>query len=65
MADKRIEKKYRKLTDIEHVLHRPSMYIGSIKAHSGFQWVYDGEAISYENVTYNPGFLKLKSFKPF
>ena len=59
MADKRIEKKYRKLTDIEHVLHRPSMYIGSIKAHSGFQYVYDGETISYENVTYNPGFLKL------
>ena len=59
MADNRIEKKYRKLTDIEHVLHRPSMYIGSIKAHSGFQYVYNGETISYENVTYNPGFLKL------
>jgi len=59
MADKRIEKKYRKLTDIEHVLHRPSMYIGSIKPHSGFQYMYDGENILYENITYNPGFLKL------
>ena len=60
MDTKRIlEKKYKKLTDIEHVLHRPSMYIGSIRPHTGFQYLYDGEKISYENVTYNPGFLKL------
>ena len=26
-----IEKKYQKLTDTEHVLLRPGMYIGSIK----------------------------------
>ncbi len=60
MDTKRIlEKKYKKLTDIEHVLHRPSMYIGSIRPHTGKQYLYDGEKISYEEVTYNPGFLKL------
>ena len=31
MAEKNIENKYRKLTDIEHVLNRSSVYIGSTK----------------------------------
>jgi DNA topoisomerase-2 len=56
---KQIAKKYRKLTDIEHVLHRPSMYIGSVKPHTGKQYLYDGHDITYESITYNPGFLKL------
>ena len=29
-----IEKKYQKLTDTEHVLLRPGMYIGSVKPHT-------------------------------
>ena len=29
-----IEKKYQKLTDTEHVLLRPGMYVGSIKPHT-------------------------------
>ena len=51
--------KYRKLTDIEHVLHRPHMYIGSTKAHHGEQQLFDGEEIHISEVTYNPGFIKL------
>lgn len=56
---KGIEQKYQKLTDIEHVLLRPFMYIGSITPHTGDQYLYDGEKIWKEEVEYNPGFIKL------
>ena len=57
--NKGIEQKYQKLTDVEHVLLRPFMYIGSISPHTGDQYLYDGQNIKNEEVTYNPGFIKL------
>jgi DNA topoisomerase-2 len=54
-----IDQKYQKLTDVEHVLLRPGMYIGSIKTHTEECWVPQGEEFSIREVTYNPGFLKL------
>jgi DNA topoisomerase-2 len=59
MAKKSIETQYQKLTDVEHVLLRPSMYIGSIVTHTGDQYLYDGEKVTIEEVNYNPGFIKL------
>lgn len=59
MARKPIETKYQKLTDVEHVLLRPSMYIGSVSTHTGEQHLYDGEKVTIEEVHYNPGFIKL------
>jgi DNA topoisomerase-2 len=56
---KGIEEKYQKLTDIEHVLLRPFMYIGSISPHTGDQYLFDGERVWMEETTYNPGFIKL------
>lgn len=56
---KGIEEKYQKLTDIEHVLLRPFMYIGSTSMHTDEQHLYDGEKIWSQEVTYNPGFIKL------
>jgi DNA topoisomerase-2 len=56
---KGIEQKYQKLTDIEHVLLRPFMYIGSISPHTGDHYLYDGEKVWNESITYNPGFIKL------
>lgn len=56
---KGIEEKYQKLTDIEHVLLRPFMYIGSTSPHTGDHYLYDGEKVWAESVTYNPGFIKL------
>ena len=50
MAKKTIESKYQKLTDTEHVLLRPSMYIGSVAIHSGDQYLYDGEKVTIEGV---------------
>jgi DNA topoisomerase-2 len=56
---KSIETKYQKLTDVEHVLLRPSMYIGSVAIHTGDQYLYDGEKVRIEEVHYNPGFIKI------
>jgi DNA topoisomerase-2 len=54
-----IEKKFRKLDDITHVLQRPSMYIGSIKPHTSKKYILvDGKMCSTE-LTYNPGLLKI------
>lgn len=54
-----IEKKFRKLDDITHVLSRPSMYIGSIKPHTSKKFILiDGKMTSTE-LTYNPGLLKI------
>lgn len=57
-----IEKKYQRLTDTEHVLLRPGMYVGSIKPHAEEVFIVDKtdvEKFKLEEVTYNPGFLKL------
>lgn len=56
-----IEKRYQKLTDVEHVLKRPSMYIGSIKPHTEEVYLFNTVKKKFEptEITYNPGFLKL------
>ncbi len=59
MAKSKIEQKYQKLTDREHVLHRPYMYVGSTEPHTGHHHLFDGDEIEYESVTYNPAFLKI------
>jgi DNA topoisomerase-2 len=56
---KNIEEKYKKLDDISHVLQRNSMYIGSIKPHTSNKWVINGDKMELEEITYNPGFLKI------
>ncbi len=58
---KSIEQQYRKLTDIEHVLTRPGMYIGSTQPHTADCWIYNEESNKMEkrSVTWNPGLQKL------
>lgn len=56
---KSIEQQFKKLSEVEHVLLRPGRYIGSIKPHTAVEWVLDGEKMTPQEVTYNPGFLKL------
>jgi len=64
--NKSIEEKYRKLTDVEHVLIRPGRYIGSIGQHTAETWTYENaEAQIFDkkmhrvSLTWNPGFIKL------
>jgi DNA topoisomerase-2 len=54
-----IDKKYQKLDDISHVIARPGMYIGSIKPHTANKWVLDNDKMVQQELTYNPGFLKI------
>jgi len=56
---KKIEEKYRKLDDIEHCLTRPGMYIGSIKPHTAKKYLFQNGKMESEEITYNPGFLKI------
>jgi DNA topoisomerase-2 len=54
-----IDKKYQKLDDISHVIARPGMYIGSIKPHTATKWILEDDKMVQQELTYNPGFLKI------
>ncbi len=54
-----LEKKFRKLDDISHVLARPGMYVGSIKPHTAKKYLFEDGKMVQKEVTYNPGFLKI------
>ena len=55
-----IEQKYRKLSDIEHVLLRPGMYVGSTKTREEDAWLL-AESGKFERrkITVNPAFMKV------
>ena len=54
-----VDKKFKKLDDISHVILRPGMYIGSIKPHTAIKWIIDESKMVQKELTYNPGFLKI------
>lgn len=56
-----ITQKYRRLTDVEHVLLRPGRYIGSVKPHTARTWFVadSGDKMVNQDLTWNPGFVKL------
>jgi DNA topoisomerase-2 len=60
---KKIEDTYKKLTQREHVLERPGMYIGSVKKQMEELWVAkesDGiPKMEKTMVEYSPGFMKI------
>lgn len=51
--------KYKKLTDIEHVLLRPGMYVGSIKKKTAEVSILRDGKFKLVNLTFNPAFLKI------
>ena len=60
MSVKEISKKYQLLDEVEHVLKRPGMYIGSTKPHQSAEWLQNEEGKFVKtDIEYNPGFLKL------
>jgi DNA topoisomerase-2 len=62
MAPKQsIEDTYIKLTQREHVLHRPNMYIGEVKKTMEEMWVFDTESFKMKKkvVEYSAGFIKI------
>jgi DNA topoisomerase-2 len=54
-----VDKKFKKLDDISHVILRPGMYIGSIKPHTAIKWIIEESKMVQKELTYNPGFLKI------
>jgi DNA topoisomerase II len=58
---KNIEEKYKSLTDIEHVLLRPGMYIGSVVTEKTDKYILNKDTNKFElkSVDYNAGFIKL------
>lgn len=54
-----IEKKYQKLDDIDHILKRSGMYVGSIKPNTSDQWILDNNKFRKKQITYNPAFIKI------
>jgi len=57
---KTIEETYKKLSQREHVLHRPNMYIGEVKRSLEEMWVMDNNSKMLKKmIEYSPGFLKI------
>lgn len=51
--------KFQKLSELEHVLKRPGIYIGAIANTEADNWVVQENRMVRETVPYNPGLLKL------
>lgn len=52
-------RKYKILSEIDHILQRPGMYIGSVVTEKSTQYVLENGKFIQKEVEYNPGFLKL------
>lgn len=52
---------YKRLNDIDHVLLRGGMYIGSAETVNDNQWIYDNTTkhVTWKNTLYNPGLYKI------
>ena len=51
--------KYQKLSDIEHVLHAPDTYIGSIEQDSIYGWTFNKNMITYKQYNHISGLYKI------
>ncbi len=58
---KKIEEKYKSLSEVDHILHRPSMWVGSVQDEEHHTFIYDEETgkMSIQSVVYVPAMLKL------
>lgn len=61
MSNIDIERKYKKLSHIEHILLRPERHLGSIRSSVGTVWVYDptkDKVVFKDNFEYSPALIK-------
>lgn len=59
MVRKTIEETYEKLSQVEHILKRPGMYIGTVNIVEENMWVVKNEKIVKKDIKYSPAFLKI------
>lgn len=55
----KVEQKYQKLTDIEHCLLRPGMWIGSTKTQLSDSWILTDNIFIKREISYTPAFIKI------
>lgn len=49
----------RKLSEKDHILQRPAMYIGAVDITTSNEYIFDGSKIEYKKVQYVPGLIKI------
>lgn len=49
----------KKLNDIDHILHRPDMYIGTVKKKNSLEYVVQGDKIVQKPITSSAGLLRI------
>lgn len=56
-----VEDKFKKVTQVEHILMRPDSYIGSVEQQIERLWVYDKEEqkLVFKEIKYVPGLFKI------
>jgi DNA gyrase/topoisomerase IV subunit B len=54
-----MKQNFKVLSDIEHVLHRPSMYIGSVDLTERTSYLYKDDKFEYASYTFVPGLIKI------
>ena len=57
--NKTIEEKYKKHSQLEHVLARPGMYLGPIETITDHTWILENQKMVDKILTYNPGIVQL------
>lgn len=55
----RVEDVYQKMSQIEHVLKRPDMYVGGLEKQQQLMWVHDGEGMVQRTIDFAPGLYKI------
>lgn len=58
-SQKTVEQRFKKLTEVEHVLKRPGRYIGVTEPKPIETWTIVNGEVSWRELTYSPAFLKL------
>ena len=59
MVKKTVEETYQKKSLLEHVLHRPGMYIGDIEKVTREHWIFENGKMNKKNITFSPGLFKI------
>ena len=59
--EKTVEEKYKQLSELDHIILRSGMYIGSVREELKSMFVYDidGAKMKMSEISYTPGLLKL------
>ena len=58
-GEHRVKDVYQKMSQIEHVLKRPDMYVGVLEKQQQAMWIHDGEEMVQRTIEFAPGLYKI------